>query len=312
MIGWVPAEGERTLIRNRAPLFLSGRAFTTQEIEDLQETVRTFWRLSWGELLRTVCEHLDWVAPTGRYKVDSCAQALRKLEALGWVKLPLRGAAWGREPEVVAGPRTDPEKEMVGTVGEVAPVELEPVAGKEATRLWNEVCAALPPARLPATLWGASAVLPGGERGASFGMFVICGGVGVAGAGPLDWMDGTRPGAALELGGGQYALLNLSLGAAEEFSQPSFIAGGASHPRRLGTALRLRAGVVGNIRGIGGSSRNLLPGGQLDSPGGDAGARTHGPSEAIFVETTSHLRLPVGGRFSLGAVQGRAEGGGEE
>jgi hypothetical protein len=70
--------------------------------------------------------------------VDSCAQALRKLEALGLVKLPLRGAAWGREPAVVAGPRTDPEEEMAGTVGEVAPVELEPVAGKEATGLWNE------------------------------------------------------------------------------------------------------------------------------------------------------------------------------
>jgi hypothetical protein len=138
MIVWVSVEGDGTLIRNRAPLFLSGRAFTTQEVEDLRETVRMFRRLSWGELVRTVCEHLDWVTPTGRYKVGSCAQALRKLEALGLVKLPLRGAAWGRPPKVVASPRTDPEAEMVGTVGEVAPVELEPVTGKEATRLWNE------------------------------------------------------------------------------------------------------------------------------------------------------------------------------
>ena len=82
MIVWVAAEGDRTLIRNRAPLlFLSGRAFTGQEIEDLQETVRMFWRLSWGELVRTVCEHLDWVTPTGRYKVGSCAQAGRSSAA---------------------------------------------------------------------------------------------------------------------------------------------------------------------------------------------------------------------------------------
>src|SRR5208337_4559518 len=110
MIVWVSAEGDHTLIRNRPPLFLSGRAFTTQEIKDLQETVRIFRSLSWGELVRTLCEHLDWVTPTGRYKVGSCAQALRKLEALGLVKLPLRGAAWGREP----------------------------VEGREAIRLWNE------------------------------------------------------------------------------------------------------------------------------------------------------------------------------
>jgi hypothetical protein len=54
MIVWVSAKGDRALIRNRAPLLLSGRTFTSQEIEDLRETVRMFPRLSWGELVRAV------------------------------------------------------------------------------------------------------------------------------------------------------------------------------------------------------------------------------------------------------------------
>ncbi len=127
-----------TLIRNRAPAFLAGRSFTVKEVEDLQETVRVCRGLSWAELVRTVCEHLDWVAPTGRYKVESCGKALVKLEALGLGKLPVRRAGGGPGAKIVMGAGTDPEEEMVGTARDAAPVKLEPVRGREAIRPWNE------------------------------------------------------------------------------------------------------------------------------------------------------------------------------
>lgn len=123
--------------RNTLPSFLSGREFTAPEIKDIQETVRVFWRLSWTELVRTICEHLGWVTPAGRYKVDSCAKALIKLEALGLVKLPERQKSKASEPEIILGAETDAEDEIVGTVREVAPIQLEPVVGKERIRLWN-------------------------------------------------------------------------------------------------------------------------------------------------------------------------------
>jgi hypothetical protein len=124
--------------RNTLPSFLSGREFSAQEIKDIQETVRVFWRLSWTELVLTICEHLGWVTPAGRYKVDSCAKALVKLEALGLVKLPARQENNAREPGIILGAETDPEEEIIGTVRDVAPIELKPVAGKERIRLWNE------------------------------------------------------------------------------------------------------------------------------------------------------------------------------
>jgi len=123
---------------NILPSFLSGREFTAQEIKDIQETVRVFWRLSWTELVRTICEHLGWVTPAGRYKMDSCVKALVKLEALGLVKLPTRRENTAIEPEIIFGAETDAEDEILGRVRDVAPVELEPVAGKERIRLWNE------------------------------------------------------------------------------------------------------------------------------------------------------------------------------
>jgi hypothetical protein len=125
--------------RNTLPSFLSGREFTPQEITDIQEMVRVFWRLSWTELVRTICEHLGWVTPAGRYKLDSCMKALVKLETLGLVKLPTRRENTSREPEIIPGAETDAGDEIVGTVRDVAPIALEPVAGKkEGIRLWNE------------------------------------------------------------------------------------------------------------------------------------------------------------------------------
>jgi hypothetical protein len=117
--------------------FLSGRSFTAQEIQDIQETIE-FCGLSWKELLQTICEHLDWVTPAGRYKVDSCAKALKKLEAQGLVKLPAKRACKASRVEMAVGARTDPQDEVKGTVRDHAPIRLSPVVGKDGIGLWNE------------------------------------------------------------------------------------------------------------------------------------------------------------------------------
>jgi hypothetical protein len=116
---------------------LSGREFTAQEIQDIQETIETVG-LSWTELLQTICEHLQWMTPAGRYKVDSCGKALKKLEAQGLVSLPARQVSKAGRQEIRPRERTDPEPEVTGTVGDHAPIELQPVMGKEGIGLWNE------------------------------------------------------------------------------------------------------------------------------------------------------------------------------
>jgi len=117
--------------------FLSGRYFTAEEIEQIRETVRDFPALPWYELVQTICEHLEWVTPAGRNKIDSCAKALAKLEQQGLLKLPARKPWPVRSQKVVAGAETDPEGELTGTVRDVAPVDVKPVTAKGEMRLWN-------------------------------------------------------------------------------------------------------------------------------------------------------------------------------
>ncbi len=56
------------------PDFLSGREFSRQEIQEIQETVRVCWRLSWKDLVQTICEHL---AATGGAGIGEAAKAVR-------------------------------------------------------------------------------------------------------------------------------------------------------------------------------------------------------------------------------------------
>ena len=116
---------------------LCGRKFTGREIQDIQETIESCG-LSWYELLQTICEHLEWVTPAGRYKLDSCAKALKKLEAAGLVKLPEKRACQASSQRIDLSERTAPQNEVKGTVRDFAPMEVRPVGGKDEIGLWNE------------------------------------------------------------------------------------------------------------------------------------------------------------------------------
>jgi hypothetical protein len=116
---------------------LSGRCFTAEEIEQIRETVRDFPGLPWYELVQTICEHLEWVTPAGRNKIDSCAKALAKLEQEGLLKLPAKKPWRVSSQKVVVGAETDPEGELTGTVRDVVPVAVQPVIEKAEMGLWN-------------------------------------------------------------------------------------------------------------------------------------------------------------------------------
>jgi len=117
--------------------FLSGRQFTAAEIRDIRETIESCG-LAWHELVQTICEHLNWVTPAGRYKVTSCTNALRALEAKGLVELPPKPALKGSKQKVIIGEQSNPEQELNGTVRDYTPIEVIPVGRKEPMRPWNE------------------------------------------------------------------------------------------------------------------------------------------------------------------------------
>ncbi len=123
-----------------APTLLSGRYFNLQELLEIQETVRMFPKLSRLELAKTICENLDWVTPTGQYKIASCKQLLGKLESQGLINLPAKqeDKIHDNRDRISFGADTEAGLLVEGYITDFAPIGLEPVRHLESIRLWNE------------------------------------------------------------------------------------------------------------------------------------------------------------------------------
>lgn len=121
------------------PVVLCGRAFVPQELDQIQQTVRLFPRLSRTELAKTLCEHLDWVTPTGRYKISSCRQLLDTLARQGRLTLPAKRAYHQASRPVCAVPVRYPDSPVRGDLADVTPITVEPVTERSAIREWNQL-----------------------------------------------------------------------------------------------------------------------------------------------------------------------------
>ena len=118
---------------------LCGRFFNLQELLEIQETVRMFPKLSRYELANTLCENLEWLTPTGKYKIDSCLELLGKLESRGLIQLPAKLRSGGKPDEPVSlTSKTAPLAGIAGDLSLVLPLKLEPVRSRERIKLWNE------------------------------------------------------------------------------------------------------------------------------------------------------------------------------
>jgi len=118
---------------------VSGRAFSGAEVEQIQETVRVFSKLSRWELAQTLCEHLGWVTAKGQYKVESCLKALRRWEALGLIQGPAPRRYEPRKKEPLRpSEETEAAVEVVGRVEDFEPIELEGVEQRPQVELWNQ------------------------------------------------------------------------------------------------------------------------------------------------------------------------------
>ena len=127
------------LRENLDSIIQCGREITGEELDEIQDTVRLFPALSRWELAQTICEHLGWFTASGGYKTDACLKLLSRLEVKGCLGLPpKRAISPQRHSPIALTPRTGPRPDIGGSVGEVGPVRVEVVNGREQTALWNE------------------------------------------------------------------------------------------------------------------------------------------------------------------------------
>lgn len=122
----------------------SGRTFSVEELQLIQEISANCGALGRTELARTLCELLGWRRPSGRLKHHEGRLLLERLQAVGWVTLPAVRPLGRRGPREVPGTaQGQPAPEVVGSVGNFQPLRLEVVepGPSGASRLWRELIA---------------------------------------------------------------------------------------------------------------------------------------------------------------------------
>ena len=114
--------------------------FSPADLDLIRWTTDRFGNLSRWELALTICENLEWKAPNGQLRVNSCVPLLEQLAAAGVVRLPAKRPQPVRGPARQAGISLGP-LEIAGPLAEVRPITVEPVAAGEQA-VWDATVAA--------------------------------------------------------------------------------------------------------------------------------------------------------------------------
>lgn len=137
MVPVVMAHGTET----QTPTRYSGRDFTPDELALIREVVESCSGLSRKELAQTVCELLGWKRPSGALKAQECREFLERLESAGVLGLPKkqRRRPVGSRTRIPVTARGERGRDLVGEVGEFAPIQLEAVATADQRLLFREL-----------------------------------------------------------------------------------------------------------------------------------------------------------------------------
>jgi hypothetical protein len=133
----------RSEIIQPQPLTFGGRTFSTPELELIQRICSDFSSLARTEISRTICELLQWKRPNGGLKDHQCRLLIEKMQDMGLVTLPSVRLLGKRGPRIVpVTARSEPQSELVGSVGEFGQLCLQRVEGDhEGHGLWRELIA---------------------------------------------------------------------------------------------------------------------------------------------------------------------------
>jgi hypothetical protein len=131
-------------MRTKLPERLCGQGFGQRELAIIRERIARSGGAHRTEIAERVCEELGWVDGGGKRKAMGARVALLRLARGGWIELPAprrrngNGSwQWQRRGEVAI----DPRPIEADGVEEIEGIELEVVAGKEASHLWNALIA---------------------------------------------------------------------------------------------------------------------------------------------------------------------------
>ena len=126
------------------PVESSGRSFTSDEINLICETTKTFSNLSLTELSRTLCELLEWKRPNGKLKWEECRALLERLNADGVISIPKPRSSGSPGPRKVnTSAHVELETPVTGSAGEFEPLSLHLVqaSSRELSSIFKQLIA---------------------------------------------------------------------------------------------------------------------------------------------------------------------------
>jgi hypothetical protein len=118
-----------------------GEEVSASQLATIREVVALYRGLSRMELAATVCELLGWQRASNRVKARECREWLEKLDSEGRLVLPVKrqGRPVGSKTSVPRTAAGDCRDEVTGSVGDVAPVVVEPVVDAAGQRWFREL-----------------------------------------------------------------------------------------------------------------------------------------------------------------------------
>ncbi len=118
----------------------AGKRFDRKQLVEIQQTVNDCRHLNLRELGHTLCEHLNWVTPGGKHRIQSCLNALKQMQSAGLFQLPQKQACTKKvtQKSLQWGEHTAPQARIEGSVGQFTDIRIEPVTEQGAIRRFNE------------------------------------------------------------------------------------------------------------------------------------------------------------------------------
>ena len=118
----------------------AGKRFTRNQLVQIQQTVKDYRHLSLRELGHTLCEHLNWVTPGGKHRIQTCLNALEEMQTAGLFLLPekqVRPKKTTRKP-IQWSNHTAPDSAINGTLEQFTAITVERVTEQGAKARFNE------------------------------------------------------------------------------------------------------------------------------------------------------------------------------
>lgn len=118
----------------------SGQIVTFEQLNEINEIIEIFPKLSRTELANTLCELYSWKRPTGKLKSVECRQFLERLDEKGTIRLPesRKQYANNRGAKVQETGKADIQPRIYAKLKELSPILLRKVDSREQRQLWYE------------------------------------------------------------------------------------------------------------------------------------------------------------------------------